>query len=358
MNKNLLSIISLLFLSQIVFSQNTFQKAKTGNVEAMFTLAKEYYSGIGQIQSYSNALIWFERAANKNHVEATYRTAQIYEKGLSVVARDRQAFDYYLKAAEKGHFASQLIVAQWLEQGRGIMKSEARALLWYRICAQRDEPIACRKIGDYYAEGKILEKDHLTAKYWYEKSIENNDREAKVKLAYLYVIEGGLAPNYNKANELNHELLLEDYPLSLFIQAMINLNYHNNDEKAFGYFLRSMNLGFEESRYRVGKMLYYGKGTEQDIPKSIKLFSILNEKYKKEVDFLVANAYRKGLGLEIDNNKAIEFYKSSAEYENPEAYMELSEMYEKGIGTRKNLQQARIYKQKAYDLLSPNIKKK
>ena len=358
MNKKLLSIVSLLFLTQLVFSQNTFQKAKTGNVEAMFILAKEYYTGIGQIQSYSNALTWFERAANKNHIESMYRTAQMYEKGQSVNPNDRIALDYYRKAAEKGHFASQLILAQGLGEGRGGIKSPARALLWYRVCAQRDEPLACRKLGDYYTEGRILEKDHSSAKYWYEKAIEKGDREAKAKLAYLYVIEGGIAPNYEKANELNHELLLEHFPLSLFNQGMISMNYKNDNEKAFDYFQKSMNLGFEESRYRVGIMKYYGKGTSQDVENAIKLFETLPEKYKKETDFLIANAFRKGLDIDINNTKAIEFYKSSANYDNSQACIELAQMYENGIGVRRNLNEARKWRQRANDLLNPNIKPK
>jgi len=116
MKKTIIFLVTIFFFAGAVFSQNIEQKAKDGNVKAMYDLAEEYYSGIGRIQNQANALVWFERAANKNHIESMYRTAQMYEKGISTPINLRIAFNYYLQAAEKGHFASQLIVAQKLER--------------------------------------------------------------------------------------------------------------------------------------------------------------------------------------------------------------------------------------------------
>ena len=65
MKKTIIFISAIFFFIPLVFSQNIEQKAKNGNVQAMYDLAKEYYSGIGRLENKANALVWFERAANK-----------------------------------------------------------------------------------------------------------------------------------------------------------------------------------------------------------------------------------------------------------------------------------------------------
>jgi TPR repeat protein len=216
---------ALLFATSIGFAQNFEKKAKSGNVQAQFELAKQYYSGIGQLQNYKQSLVWYEKAAKGGNVESMYCTAKMYEEGVGCTQNLRTAFDYYLTAAERGHIASQSKVATMFEAGEGTMKSESRAYLWYRVCADRDEALACRKIGDFYAEGRVVGKDHTEAKLWYEKAIAAGEKgslivssknnvitydeqkiteiiTAMTNLANLYTADEGLAPNADKAKEL------------------------------------------------------------------------------------------------------------------------------------------------------------
>ena len=81
MKRILVFLTIILFFSPMVFAQRLEQKAKTGNVQAMYDLGKEYYSGIGRLQNKANALTWFEKAANKNHIESLYSAAGMYERG-------------------------------------------------------------------------------------------------------------------------------------------------------------------------------------------------------------------------------------------------------------------------------------
>ena len=77
--------ISILFLGIFIFSnialqcQNLLLKAKGGNIQAQYELATQYYDGIGQIQSYKDAFVWYKKAAEKNHVESCYRVGEMYE---------------------------------------------------------------------------------------------------------------------------------------------------------------------------------------------------------------------------------------------------------------------------------------
>ena len=360
MKRTLVFLTIILFFSSLAFSQNLEQKAKIGNVQAMYDLAKEYYSGIGRLQNKATALTWFERAANKNHIESMYSTAQMYDKGETTKVDLRKAFNYYLLAAEKGHFASQLVVAQKLEKGEGVTKSDSRAYLWYRVCAERDEKLACRKLGDYFKEGKVVPKDHSQAKFWYEKAVEKNDIEAKASLAYLYIADEGIAPNIEKAKELNKEPLKELIPISFFVEGMIN-KYEEGEAKkkaAFEYFLKSKQFGIEQSNYHLAMMYYNGEGTPKNISQALKIMEALPSYYDNEVGYIMANAYKSGEGVEVDEAKAIENYKKSANADNVEACRALAEIYKIGWGVKKNIKESRAWQQKANMLEVPNYKRK
>lgn len=357
MRKTIIFILTFFLAIPLIFAQNIEQKAKNGNVQSMYDLAQEYYSGIGRIQNQANALIWFERAANKNHIQAMYRTAQMYEKGISTKVSLRQAFNYYMLAAEKGHFASQLIVAQKLEKGEGVTKSDSRAYLWYRVCADRDEVLACRKIGDYHRDGKIVLKDHSQAKYWYEKAIEQNDIEAKSSLAYLYVANEGLAPNITEAKNLNKEPLAKQIPISYFVEAMINKHEGEGSYKeAFQNFQKAKQLGIKQADYYLAMMYYNGEGTTRNLPKAFSIMESLPSEHDFELGYLMGEAYLKGDQVAADTLKAIEYYNKSAQAQNPAACRAIALIYNSGYAGKKGLNQAKIWIQKAEEIENPQQK--
>ena len=61
MKKILLGLCLLFCFGIEAQCQNLLLKAKNGNTEAQYELATQYYKGIGQIQSYSNAFVWYKR---------------------------------------------------------------------------------------------------------------------------------------------------------------------------------------------------------------------------------------------------------------------------------------------------------
>ncbi|MDR1725884.1 MAG: sel1 repeat family protein [Bacteroidales bacterium] len=198
-------------------AQNYLKKAKSGNVQAQMKLAEQYYTGIGELKDYKQALIWYEKAAKNGNVDAMYQVATMKESGQGCETNVREAFNSYLKAAERGNFLSQLKVANMFETGEGTTKSDARAYLWYRVCAEKDDIMACRKLGDYYLNGNIVGKDHNEARYWYEKALNIAELKAKKEvsianyaqeliitlenIAKIYTADEGIAPNEAKANE-------------------------------------------------------------------------------------------------------------------------------------------------------------
>lgn len=121
--RKILAIIVSLIVFVNVNAQANLQKAKNGNVRAMYELANQYYNGSEVLQSYSQAFVWYKKAADKGNVESMYKTAMMYEKGLGVQKNMTNAFNYYMKAAERGQEKAQLQVAKMFDNGEGTAQS-------------------------------------------------------------------------------------------------------------------------------------------------------------------------------------------------------------------------------------------
>lgn len=81
-------------------------QAVEGNVEAQYQLAKRYYVGDQVRQDYSQAFLWYRRAALQGHPEAQYNLGTMYLMGEGIEQSDMEAKDWYEKAASQGHEAA------------------------------------------------------------------------------------------------------------------------------------------------------------------------------------------------------------------------------------------------------------
>ena len=88
-------------------------KAKNGDVEAQFRLAKIYEVGFGELaQNFEAAFKWFKLAAENGHAEAQFKLGLMYEKGYGVTQNYKKAEKCYKLAAKKGHAKAQAALIQ------------------------------------------------------------------------------------------------------------------------------------------------------------------------------------------------------------------------------------------------------
>ncbi|MGP1515862.1 MAG: tetratricopeptide repeat protein [Bacteroidales bacterium] len=302
--------------------QGLLQKAKSGNVRSMYELANQYYTGIGMLQSYRDAFIWYKQAADRNNVISQYKTAYMYENGLGVTQNLTNAFNYYLQAAERGNESAQLKVAMMFDKGIGTRQSLARAMIWYRVCAQRNESYAQRRLGDMYLEGNPIEQNYQEAAYWYDKAVKQNDTPSMACLAYILCCNKSVKPDYQKA------LLLLQIPLK------------NNDPMAQFTYAELLDKGNGVEKNTVEAMKYYNLAGEQGLSLAKEVIAI--NKYDMYHDFsgfldidfktitraeswlIIGREYEYGKNLRHDMKEAKKCYERAAELGNIEAINQLS----------------------------------
>ena len=95
-----------------------YQKAAECNeVEAMFNLGYAFYHGEGIAQDYPSAAMWFKRAANMRYPKAAYNLAFCYMNGQGVPCDYEKALKWLILSAESGFSQAQLTLSECYENG-------------------------------------------------------------------------------------------------------------------------------------------------------------------------------------------------------------------------------------------------
>ena len=108
---------------------NIILKAESGDAEAQFYLAGEYF----EKKEYKQAFTWYMKAAEKGNVYAQFNLGIMYHLGQGVSQDEEQAFIWYEKAAQQGnkyaqHNLGAIIRTANLAGAQGVIIPKRRAV--------------------------------------------------------------------------------------------------------------------------------------------------------------------------------------------------------------------------------------
>lgn len=195
----------------------TKRLALHGNAQAQNALATMYAKGQGVARDYSQAHIWYQKAAEQGHGDAQFNLGDMYHKGEGVSQDYTQAIDWYRKAVEQGHKAAQsemekiqnniaalkkmaeqgkvesmVALADLYANGNGVPQDYGQAVRLYRKAAEQGDAAAQCKLGFLYAEGKGISQDFAQSVVWYRKAIDQDYAPAKYALGSMYFTGKGV----------------------------------------------------------------------------------------------------------------------------------------------------------------------
>ena len=112
-----------------------YERAETGDVDAMMYLGDSYYNGSDYVAiDYEACLYWYEMAADTGNAEAMYKLGNCYYRGMYGVEYDPEmAFVWWHQAASRGHLDSIYNVAWCYEKGYGVQPDYDKAMEWNQI---------------------------------------------------------------------------------------------------------------------------------------------------------------------------------------------------------------------------------
>jgi TPR repeat protein len=199
--------------------------ADSGNVDAMFLLAKHYESRFGVMKDSETAAGWYERAAENGHKEALFFLIDYYKN-----KNPAKRFNWLQRAVDNGHDAAKFDLAECYMTGDGVMRDASAAVSLYKELNESSEDSAAWELARYYSYGHGV-RDPQKAFEWYSRASESTSEnwDAYFAVAYCFLAGYGTTKNEDKGLDLCRDL--GDWPVSRFCMAMHHVRV-NEVEKA------------------------------------------------------------------------------------------------------------------------------
>lgn len=189
--------------------------ALQGDEYAMYSVACMYENGdvdYGEDPDYQKAFEWRLKAAENGFGCAQLELAEMYYQGDFVVQSFKEAVKWYDTALMNDYipfevdFPSKNYADALLELGNecfegkdGDGKDVFKAFEYYKKSAELENAEAQYQLGEIYYYGYGTEPDYNTAASWYEKSAINGDSAAQYSLGYMFQSGQGVKLDYRKA---------------------------------------------------------------------------------------------------------------------------------------------------------------
>ena len=197
-----LLVILILTMAVVASSQNIAtlkERVADGDANAQTNLADAYAFGKGVPQDYTQAAVWYRKAAEQGDAGAQYNLGVLYDGGLGLPQEHAQAAVWYRKAADQGDADAQINLGALYERGQGVPQDYAQAAVWYRKAADQGDAVAQLDLGLLYSSGQGVPRDYAQAVLWYDKAAVQGNANAQNDLGVLYLNGRGVPQDETQA---------------------------------------------------------------------------------------------------------------------------------------------------------------
>ena len=151
-------------------------------IEEYYQLGYDYYYGHnGKPQNYTEAMRWFQIAAEQDYADAQCFLGICYGQGKGVMQDIDKGYKWMKRAAELGNANAQFYVGQcYYDDGFYI-----DALEWLKKAAAKGHSGAQFYVGKFLEEGRDIPQDFDKAKKWYQMAADQGYVEARKRLREL-----------------------------------------------------------------------------------------------------------------------------------------------------------------------------
>ena len=217
--KGLLAYASKRYSDAVAWYQKA---AESGHRVAQFDLGCCYDYGLGVKQNTSTAVKYYQLSAAQNYPHAQYNLAIYYMSRADSDYSQSRAAKLFKKAASQGHVSAQYSLGLCYEEGRGVGQSYRKAFDCYNNIAHL-LPQACYRLGLYYDRGIYVACDTVKAVNCYKEAARSDYAEAQCKLGYCYETGRGVNQNQSKAVTWYQKAVAQNHPTA---QYNLALCYH------------------------------------------------------------------------------------------------------------------------------------
>ncbi|MCH8262051.1 MAG: SEL1-like repeat protein [Proteobacteria bacterium] len=231
--------------------------AVKGDSNAQFQLGALFYQGKGVQRDYTQAFLWYRRAAQQGNSDAQYSLGNMYLMGEGIKQDDYQARQWYEKAAEQGHGSAQ----HNLESLQRIAIAEPEPESDYdqkdNLLPEPDEDDTQEESLHEETEDKRGFFSKLFGKGDDDEEDESIVTDGEVEEAELsndQISVDNTASTRDSAKSIYEKGLAHEFGEGVVQSYSI----------AFEYFKKSAEQNYAPAQYKMGLAYAYGQGTEKD----------------------------------------------------------------------------------------------
>jgi len=368
-----------------------FQKAATqGDSYAQFRLGGMYHYGEGVEQNLKNCAFWYQKAADHGDSNAQNNLGYMFLNGIGVEQSYMKALALYQKSADQGNAYAQNNLGEAYVSGKGIIQDSSKAVEWFSKAAAQDLSGGQLNLGWYYMNGfgnlSESEIDYTKSIYWNQKAADNGNSEGFNNLGWLYQNGFGVGKDLIKSAELYQSAISlgikngvdkerideaksrlskvnslikanaaqEQQDETIDAEAQIKLANEfyskKNYKEAIVWYRKAADQGNIAGQYNLGILYEKGLGVKTDLDQAISWYQIAANQNDKDAVTHLTNAQIKLAGqlYQAKNYKeAVSLYRTLAEQGNSVGQYNLGILYEKGLGVSTDVEQAKVWFQKA-----------
>lgn len=247
------------------------------------------------------------------------------------------SFEETMHLAEGGSSSAQYRVSTFYRDGNGVNKDPEQQRHWLEEAAVREHPMAMSDLADILmSEGKAEEAMGL-----YQKAAEAGNYEARRKYATM---QGDTREDIEELRKIMKDLTSTDYPYDLYNYG--NLMYKSaltveDYREAFKYLKLASEKGWLDADFLLAQMYRDGNGVDRSIEDYEKRLIYAAEGGHAKAMSALAEAYLDGKYIQKDNEKAFQWYMRSASSGNMKSQYQVAVMLSSGIGCEKDEEAAK-----------------
>lgn len=339
------------------------EKAQSGNTEAALLLGMLFDRGLGVEKDKREAVNWYKKAksnpvsafilgtyyaegheVNQDKEEAATLLRQASAAGfsyadlnLAILEHNKgQTFLTYLeKAHDLGNATASLLLADYsLGSGSDDAKiQEARNI--YQNLAERGDRQAQLKLGYLFEQGLGGKANTKEAAHWYELAAHQGQATAQYLLGRLNQL-GKLdnEPNYALAKQW-YSRAMSNYAPAAVALGFIYETVEDNYTQAFTAYELAANKSNITGEFDLGLIYEYGKGRPVDHKQAEKLYQSAAERGYSRAMVQLAGLYMSKKTFYSDR-EGVKWYKKAASLGDRDALYHVGRLAENGIGMSKD----------------------
>ncbi len=304
------------------------------------------------------SLKYYRMAADKDYPRALNALAVIIDRFFGNSENMEEKFALCLRASQldiKNDLDGMPLrnVGKNYRLGMGVEKDVQKGLECLREAVLLGCGMAAFDLGCLYRDGEGVEKNLKTAFQYFLRAERLSYQKSELPLAYFYWHGRGGVTDYGKAMAYFERILKRDdlYDENTRAMASNSVGYMyekgegvlQNLAKAFEFYKKGAEMGYEVSQYNVALMHYRGIAVKKDNAEGLKWYRASAENGYSLAQSQLGYFYSHGVCVEKDKTEGFKWYKLAADGGHQFAQAWIGFAYKDGLGVEKDYGEAVRY---------------